>query len=106
MGLANSDTLFGGDGNDTLDGGTGNDRMIGGKGDDTLHRRQHAGRRSSKTVDEGNDKVQSSVSFSCSARLLNNLELPVGPLDLNGTGNRQHQRTSSATAATTSSTAA
>ena len=77
-GEAGNDTLNGGIGNDTLDGGTGRDILKGGAGDDSYIVDSYLDA-VTENASEGNDLVQSSVSFL----LGSNLE----KLTLTGSGN-------------------
>ncbi len=83
-GGAGADTLIGGSGNDTLDGGAGADTLIGGSGDDT-YVVDDAGDVVTENLNEGNDTVLSSISYT----LVNNVEnlTLTGTAALNGTGN-------------------
>ena len=92
-GAGGNDTLMGGDGADRLTGGIGDDRLVGGLGNDTMS--GGAGNdyyvidstRDSVTelANEGNDTVESSVSFTLGSNV-ENLIL-TGSANLNGTGN-------------------
>jgi Ca2+-binding RTX toxin-like protein len=84
FGGAGNDALNGGEGNDTLDGGTGADQMAGGLGDDT-YIVDDVGDVVTELPNQGNDTVQSSISYT----LTDNVENLVltGTAALNGTGN-------------------
>jgi Ca2+-binding RTX toxin-like protein len=84
LGLGGNDTLIGGAGNDALFGSEGADTLIGGSGDD-YYEIDDLGDTIIEAVDEGDDFVRSTVSFT----LGNNLErLAVdGTDDLTVTGN-------------------
>jgi len=83
-GLAGLDSLSGLGGDDLLDGGAGADTMLGGLGNDTFIV-DDAGDVVVENAAEGNDTVQSSVSYTLAA----NVESLVltGTAALNGTGN-------------------
>ena len=83
-GNSGNNTLNGLGGNDTLDGGTGNDAMTGGTGDDT-YIVDSLGDAITELSGEGNDTVQSSVTYTLSA----NLEslILTGTTAIDGTGN-------------------
>ena len=83
-GQAGNDTISAGDGNDTLDGGAGNDSMTGGLGDD-LYLVDSATDKVVELSGEGNDLVQSSVSWILGSNL-ENLTL-LGTADISATGN-------------------
>jgi len=88
-----NDILTGGDGNDTLDGGAGIDKLAGGKGDDTYYITDlnAAGTKAADTVTEGvnqgNDTVISTVSYTLTANV-ENLTLNTGTANISGTGNK------------------
>ena len=80
-----ANTLSGGAGNDTLNGGAGNDTMIGGVGDDT-YVVDVATDVITELADQGNDTVQSSITFSLvTTKNIENLTL-IGTSAINGTG--------------------
>ena len=83
-GAEGHDTLSGHHGNDSLIGGEGSDTMLGGLGDDVYHV-DHPTDITIEFLDEGNDTVNSSVSY----RLSENLENLIlqGPTALEGIGN-------------------
>ncbi|MBS1191827.1 MAG: hypothetical protein H6R10_3619 [Rhodocyclaceae bacterium] len=83
-GLAGNDTLTGDLGNDRLDGGTGADTMAGNGGDDT-YVVDNAGDGVAEQAGEGNDTVESSISYTLGDNV-ENLIL-TGTANLNGTGN-------------------
>ncbi|MBK1640738.1 hypothetical protein CKO12_02355 [Chromatium okenii] len=83
-GLAGQDTLNGGDGADTLNGGAGNDSLSGGAGDD-IYIVGSSGDRVFEKADEGEDEIQSSVSFTL-ADAVEMLTL-TGSKAVNGIGN-------------------
>ncbi|MBV5311152.1 SwmB domain-containing protein [Chromatium okenii] len=83
-GLAGQDTLTGGDGADTLNGGAGNDSLSGGAGDD-IYIVGSSGDRVIEKDDEGEDEIQSSVSFTL-ADAVEMLTL-TGSKAVNGIGN-------------------
>jgi len=84
FGLEGQDTLTGNYGNDTLDGGPGGDVMAGGAGND-VYVVEAAGDLVSENLNEGNDLIQSNITYS----LASNVEYLtlIGTADLNGTGN-------------------
>ena len=84
IGNSGANTLTGGAGNDTLDGGSGNDTMIGGTGDD-LYVVGATGDVVTENAGEGNDTIQSSVTYTASANV-ENLIL-TGTSAINATGN-------------------
>lgn len=79
-----NNTLTGNSGNNKLDGGAGSDKMIGGDGDDT-YEVDKTGDKITEEEDEGNDTVNSTVTFTLSANV-ENLNLK-GKGSINGTGN-------------------
>jgi len=79
-----NNTLTGLAGNDTLDGGTGTDTLIGGTGDDT-YIVDSTTDTITENANEGNDLVQSSVTYTLGTNL-ENLMLS-GSANINGTGN-------------------
>ena len=83
-GGAGNDTLYGGAGNDTLIGGTGADTMHGGEGDDVYYV-DDVGDVIVEGLNQGNDWVHSTISYTLGANL-ENLQLE-GTADINGTGN-------------------
>jgi Ca2+-binding RTX toxin-like protein len=83
-GMAGNDTLIGGGGGDQLIGDIGADMMVGGEGDD-LYEVDDAGDMIIELLDEGNDFVESSVSWTLGANL-ERLKV-VGSEDLSVTGN-------------------
>ena len=84
-GNTGNNVITGGAGNDFLDGGTaGTDTIAGGKGDDTYYV-NHAGTTLIENQGEGNDVVNSTISWTLGA----NFETLVlsGTANINGTGN-------------------
>jgi len=84
IGNTGANALNGGSGNDTIDGGSGNDTMIGGTGDDTFNVGA-TGDVVTENASEGNDTIQSSVTYTASANV-ENLTL-TGTSSINATGN-------------------
>jgi len=84
IGNAVSNTLLGLDGNDKLDGGRGADAMLGGIGDDT-YVVDNIGDSVAELVDQGNDTVVSSITFTLGDNF-ENLTLS-GAVVADGTGN-------------------
>ncbi|HEX8256418.1 MAG TPA: hypothetical protein VF589_02185, partial [Allosphingosinicella sp.] len=80
------DVLAGGGGNDLIIGGGGADSMSGGTGDDT-YEVDDIGDTVAESAGEGNDRVESSVSFTIGAGI-ETLAL-VGSGQLDGTGNSE-----------------
>jgi len=83
-GAAGPDLLYGGEGNDRLIGGADADQMIGGAGDD-IYAVDNEADTAVEGANEGNDLVQSSVSFTLNANI-ENLTL-TGTAAIDGTGN-------------------
>lgn len=79
-----SQTLIGNSQGNRLDGGAGADRMVGGDGDDT-YVVDDVGDVIVELADEGNDTVESTLSYTL-GETLENLTL-LGNADLNATGN-------------------
>jgi len=84
VGLDGNDTLIGHAGNDTLDGGSGGDVLAGGDGYD-YYVVDDSSDTLTEEADAGQDRVDSSVSFSLSANL-EDLNL-LGDAALSGSGN-------------------
>ncbi len=85
-GTAGADKISGLAGNDMLNGGLGNDLMLGGLGDDTFVVDSFADG-ITESAGEGNDTVQSSVTYTLPAAV-ENLNL-TGTAAINATGNSQ-----------------
>jgi Ca2+-binding RTX toxin-like protein len=85
MGNGGRDYLEGNGGSDRLEGGAGADTMLGGAGNDT-YLVDDAGDQVIEVGDNGNDTVESSVTFSLVDTTVETLTL-TGTNDLNGTGN-------------------
>jgi Ca2+-binding RTX toxin-like protein len=85
LGLGGSDILNGGIGNDLLDGGIDADTMFGGAGDD-VYIVDNLGDIAREGAIAGNDRVQSSVTFTIAAGI-EELTL-TGTAAINGTGSR------------------
>jgi Ca2+-binding RTX toxin-like protein len=79
-----SNNLFGLDGNDTLNGGGGEDQLSGGMGNDTYFV-DSLGDTVIESLEEGTDKVNSSISFALDANI-ERLTL-TGSAEIDGTGN-------------------
>ena len=88
-GNSGANTLTGGAGNDTLDGGAGADSLVGGLGDD-IYIIDSAGDSVVEASDEGNDSVQSSISYTLGSNV-EHLTL-TGSTALIGTGNDANNR--------------
>ena len=82
-GGAGDDTFNGYAGNDTLNGGAGVDTLIGGTGDDTYI--TDGTDIITELANEGNDTIQSSVTYTLSTANVENLTL-TGTAAINGTG--------------------
>ncbi len=95
IGMGGNDVLQGGRGNDTLEGGSGNDTLNGGVGADILlgglgndsYIVDNVNEVVSENLNEGIDKVSSSVAYTLPANV-EDLTL-TGVLAINGTGNNQ-----------------
>ena len=83
-GNSGANTLTGGAGNDTLDGGAGADSLVGGLGDD-IYIIDSAGDSVVEASDEGNDSVQSSITYTLGTNV-EHLSL-TGSSAISGTGN-------------------
>jgi len=83
-GNSGANTLTGAAGNDTLNGGTGADNLIAGLGDDT-YIVDNTGDVVTEALNEGTDKVQSSITYTLNANV-ENLTLS-GTSAISGTGN-------------------
>ncbi len=92
-GSAGANILIGSDGDDTINGGVGNDTLDGGAGDgrhewragDDTYTVDNAGDVVTEALNEGTDKVFSSIDYTLTDNV-ENLEL-IGIADLSGTGN-------------------
>jgi Ca2+-binding RTX toxin-like protein len=84
-GGSHGDTLDGGANDDLLDGGTGGDNMRGGSGDDDYYA-DNAADRAIEDVDQGYDRVFSTVTFALEANV-EELRLLAEGGAINGTGN-------------------
>jgi Ca2+-binding RTX toxin-like protein len=84
FGNAADNQLDGGTGNDKLNGGAGADTLTGGLGDD-LYEVDNTGDIITENLNEGTDKINSSVTYTLSANV-ENLTL-TGALAIKGTGN-------------------
>lgn len=85
IGKGGRDYLEGNGGSDRLEGGAGADTMVGGAGNDT-YLVDDPGDQVIEVGDNGNDTVESSVTFSLVGTTVEDLTL-TGTSDLNGTGN-------------------
>ncbi len=83
-GMVGDDTLNGGLGNDVLDGGLGADHMNGGAGNDTYFV-DNAGDLITENLNEGNDTVNTGLTWTLGANIENLLLTGTGIAD--GTGN-------------------
>ena len=83
-GLAGNDKLYGRGGKDILIGGEGSDSMFGGIDDDTYDV-DNTGDIITERIDEGNDTVNSSISYTLGDNLENLTLIDNNPI--NGTGN-------------------
>jgi trimeric autotransporter adhesin len=84
VGNSGNNTLIAGIGNDTLDGGAGADTLNGGTGNDT-YIVDNAGDVVTENLNEGTDKVQSSIDYTLTPNV-ENLTL-TGTGNINATGN-------------------
>src|SRR6185436_6641182 len=82
-GAGGNDLLFGDAGNDILIGGSGADSLFGGLGDDVY--RVDSADQVTENANEGNDTVESAISYTLGGNL-ENLTL-VGSSAIDGTGN-------------------
>ncbi len=90
--------ITGNSGSNTLSGGTGADTLIGGNGSD-IYIVDNAGDKITENANQGNDTVQSSVSYTLSNNL-ENLTL-TGGNSISGTGNSANNQITGNTAANT-----
>jgi Ca2+-binding RTX toxin-like protein len=90
VGNAGANGLTGGYGNDVLDGGAGIDQLAGGVGDDTYYV-DNVADHVSEILNQGNDIVFSSVSFSLAGQYIEGLTL-TGSGNINATGNTLDNR--------------
>ncbi len=84
LGTSGANTLYGLAGNDTINGGGGADTLFGGTGNDTMIV-DNVGDVVVEYASEGNDTIESSVSYTLSSNV-ENLTL-TGVQSINGTGN-------------------
>jgi Ca2+-binding RTX toxin-like protein len=98
VGNASVNTLTSNSGADRLDGGVGGDSLIGGDGDD-LYIVDDLNDTVIEVLNEGNDSVQSSVTYTLSD-YVENLTL-TGKAAINGSGNNQNNTLTGNTAANT-----
>ncbi|EGF93057.1 hemolysin-type calcium-binding repeat 2 copies family protein [Asticcacaulis biprosthecium C19] len=84
IGTAVANAITTGDGNDSLDGGAGLDTLVGGEGNDT-YIVESAGDVVTEQADDGEDRVNSTVSYTLGDNV-ENMYLQ-GSADLSGTGN-------------------
>ncbi|OQW36091.1 MAG: hypothetical protein A4E20_08215 [Nitrospira sp. SG-bin2] len=83
-GSSTNNTVIGNSGNNTLDGGLGSDLLQGGEGHD-VYVVDNVGDSVAENLNEGIDRVQSSVTYSLGANI-EHLTL-IGSAAINGTGN-------------------